>query len=44
VALNVWYMLLGFVVVIITYEFAKLLCKKNVALIPMSEALNAGTE
>jgi putative ABC transport system permease protein len=44
VKLNVWYMLLGFVVVMITYEFAKLMCRKKVANIPMSEALKAETE
>ncbi|NNJ31792.1 ABC transporter permease [Lacrimispora defluvii] len=44
VKLNVWYMLLGLVVVMITYEFAKLMCRKKVARIPMSEALKAGAE
>lgn len=44
VKLNVWYMLLGFVVVMVTFEFAKLMCRKKVARIPMSEALKAGTE
>ncbi|MFZ7104103.1 MAG: ABC transporter permease [Peptococcaceae bacterium] len=44
VKLNGWYMLLGFVVVLATYEFAKLMCRKKVARIPMSEALKAGTE
>lgn len=44
VKLNVLYMLLGFVVVMITYEFAKWMCRKKVARIPMSEALKAGTE
>jgi putative ABC transport system permease protein len=44
VKLNIWYMVLGFVVVMATYEFAKLMCKKKVARIPMSEALKAGTE
>lgn len=44
VRLNVWYILLGFVVVMITYEFAKLMCRKKVARIPMSEALKVGME
>lgn len=44
VKLNFWYMLLGFIVVLATYELAKLLCRKKVARIPMSEALKAGTE
>lgn len=44
VKLNFWYMLLGFVIVMITYEFAKLICKKKVVNIPMSEVLKAGTE
>jgi putative ABC transport system permease protein len=44
VKLNVWYMLLGFVVVMATYEFAKLMCRKRATGIPMSEALKAGTE
>ena len=44
VKLNVLYMLLGFVVVMATYAFAKRICRKKVARIPMSEALKAGTE
>ncbi|HBC94540.1 MAG TPA: ABC transporter permease [Pelotomaculum sp.] len=44
VKLNVWYMLFGFIVVMVTFEFAKLMCRKKVARIPMSEALKAGTE
>lgn len=44
VKLNVWYMLLGFIVVMVTFEFAKLMCRKKVKRIPMSEALKAGTE
>jgi len=44
VKLNVWYMLLCLVVVMATYEFAKLMCRKKVARIPMSEALKVGTE
>lgn len=44
VKLNAWYMLLGFAVVLATYQFAKLLCSKRVARIPMSEALKAETE
>lgn len=44
VKLNIIYMLFGFIIVMVTYEFAKLMCKKKVARIPMSEALKAGTE
>lgn len=44
VKLNVLYMVLGFLVVLAAYEFAKLMCRKKVARIPMSEALKAGTE
>jgi len=44
VKLNAWYMLLGFIVVMVTYQFAKWMCRKKVARIPMSEALKAGTE
>jgi putative ABC transport system permease protein len=42
--LNIWYMLLGFVVVMLAYEVAKLLSRKKVDRVPMSEALKAGTE
>lgn len=44
VRLNVWYMLLGFVIVTITHEFAKIMCRNRVARIPMSEALKSGTK
>lgn len=44
VKLNALYMLLGFVIVMATYEFAKWMCRKKVTRIPMSEALKAGTE
>lgn len=44
VRLNGWYMLLGAMVVLVTFEFAKLMCRKKVARIPMSEALKAGVE
>lgn len=44
VKLNVGYMVLGLVIVLGTYEFAKLLCRKKVARVPMSEALKAGRE
>lgn len=44
VKLNAIYMLFGFIVVMATYEFAKWMCRKKVARIPMSEALKAGTE
>jgi putative ABC transport system permease protein len=42
--LNGWSMLLGFGVVLLTYQVAKWLSKRKVARIPMSEALKAGTE
>lgn len=32
------------IVVMVTYEFAKLMCRKKVARIPMNEALKAGAE
>ena len=44
VKLSAPYMVLGFVVVLVTYEFAKWMCRKKVSRIPMSEALKAGTE
>ncbi len=44
VKLNAPYILLGFAIVLLTYEFAKWMCRKKVARIPMSEALKAGTE
>ncbi len=44
VKLNALYMILGFVIVMATYEFAKWMCRKKVTRIPMSEALKAGTE
>lgn len=44
VKLNILYMLFGFIIVMVTYEFAKLMCKKKVAYIPMSEALKVGKE
>ena len=44
VKLNVLYMLLGFIIVMATYELAKWMCRKKVAQIPMSEALKAGAE
>ncbi|WP_334074499.1 MULTISPECIES: ABC transporter permease [Paenibacillus] len=44
VKLNFFYMVLGFVIVMITFEFAKRMCRKKVARIPMSEALKAGAE
>jgi putative ABC transport system permease protein len=42
--LNSWYMLLGFAVVMLTYQIAKRLSKRKVDRIPMSDALKAGTE
>lgn len=44
VKLSALYMLFGFIIVMATYEFAKAMCRKKVARIPMSEALKAGTE
>ncbi len=44
VKLNILYMIFGFIVVILTYEFAKLMCKRKVNSIPMSEAIKAGSE
>lgn len=44
VKLSALYMLFGFIIVMATYEFAKWMCRKKVARIPMSEALKAGTE
>lgn len=44
VKLSLLSLLLGFVVVLATFEFAKLMCKRKVARIPMSEALKAGGE
>ncbi|MDF2595347.1 MAG: hypothetical protein K0R69_1688 [Clostridia bacterium] len=38
------YVLLGFIVVMLTYELSKLLCKKKVNSVTMSEALKAGME
>lgn len=42
--LNIWYVLFGFVIVMVTYQIAKLLSRKKINRIPMSEALKAGTE
>ena len=44
VKLNAVYMLFGFALVLVTFQFAKWMCRKKVARIPMSEALKAGTE
>jgi putative ABC transport system permease protein len=44
VKLNVLSMLFGFIIVMLTYEFAKWMCRKKVARIPMNEALKAGAE
>ncbi|MBW7883926.1 MAG: ABC transporter permease [Caldilineaceae bacterium] len=38
------YLLIGFVVVLLAYELSKLLCRKKVNAISMSEALKAGIE
>lgn len=42
--LSAWNMLLGFVVVMVTYQIAQRLSKKKINRIQMSEALKAGTE
>lgn len=42
--LNLWSMLLGFVIVMLTYQVAKWLSRRKIGRIPMSEALKAGTE
>jgi putative ABC transport system permease protein len=38
------YVLVGFVVVLVTYELSKLLSRKKVSAVPMGEALKAGME
>lgn len=38
------YVAVGFVVVMLSYEFSKLLCRRKVNAVPMSEALKAGME
>lgn len=38
------YIGVGFVVVMFSYELSKLLCRKKVHAVSMSEALKAGTE
>lgn len=42
--LNPMFMLLGFIIVILTYEASKLINKKKIGKISMGEALKAGTE
>ena len=42
--LNIWYILLGFIVVMLTFELAKLMSRKKINRITMSDALKAGTE
>lgn len=42
--LNPLFMLLGFIIVMLTYEASKSASKKKIGKIPMSEALKAGTE
>ncbi len=44
VRLDVGYMVVGLVVILAAYELAKLLCRRKVAAVPMSEAIKAGTE
>ncbi|MCM3697779.1 hypothetical protein [Paenibacillus macerans] len=38
------YIGVGFVVIMLCYELSKLLCRKKVSAVSMSEALKAGTE
>lgn len=38
------YVIIGFVVVMLSYELSKLLCRRKVHAVPMSEALKAGAE
>ncbi|SHE89501.1 putative ABC transport system permease protein [Seinonella peptonophila] len=42
--LNIWYILLGFVIVMLTFELAKLMSRKKINRIAMSDALKSGTE
>ena len=42
--LNIWSVLFGFLVVMLTYGISNLLSRRKVDRIPMSEALKAGTE
>ncbi|WP_368487503.1 hypothetical protein [Clostridium sp. BJN0013] len=38
------YIIFGFVVVMLSYELSKLLCRRKVNAVSMSEALKSGTE
>ena len=38
------YILIGFIVVMLSYELSKLLCRKKVNAVSMSEALKSGME
>ncbi|MBR0599400.1 ABC transporter permease [Sinanaerobacter chloroacetimidivorans] len=42
--IDLLYILIGFIVVLLSYELSKLLCKKKVNAISMSEALKSGME
>lgn len=42
--INPLYILVGFIVVMLTYELSKLMCKKKVNAVSMSEALKSGME
>lgn len=44
VRINPLYILFGFIVVMLSYELSKRLCRKKVDAIPMSEALKSGME
>lgn len=38
------YVIVGFIVIMLSYELTKLLCRRKVNAVSMSEALKAGTE
>lgn len=44
VTIDPLYVIVGFVVIMLSYELSKLLCKKKINAVSMSEALKAGTE
>ncbi len=44
VTIDPLYVIFGFIVVILSYELSKLLCRKKVNAVSMSESLKAGTE
>ncbi|ATW23526.1 FtsX-like permease family protein [Candidatus Formimonas warabiya] len=44
VTIDPFYIIVGFVIVMFSYELSKLLCRRKVTAVSMSEALKAGTE